>query len=143
MQQLAPGRIFVSLDEHNFYQTAGADPDGFVASLPEAATLDEVQRVPALLSAIKRVVDQDLRPARFLLTGSANLLLLPAVSEFLAGRMEMAQLHPLTESEKERRPGRFLSALLNGELKRGSVPRRSLPGRRCRSAWWPVAIPPR
>lgn len=52
-QQLAPDRAFVSLDEHNYYQTAGADLDGFVASLPEAVTLDEVQRVPALLSAIK------------------------------------------------------------------------------------------
>ena len=114
-----PGRSFVSLDEHNFYQTAGADPDGFVASLPEAVTLDEVQRVPALLSAIKRAVDEDRRPGRFLLTGSANLLLVPTVSESLAGRMELAQLHPLTEPEKERRPGRFLSALLNGELKPG------------------------
>ena len=106
-QQLAPDRAFVSLDEHNYYQTAGADPDGFVASLPEAVTLDEVQRVPALLSAIKRAVDQDRHPGRFLLTGSANLLLVPTVTESLAGRMEMAQLHPLTEAEKERQPGRF------------------------------------
>ena len=64
-QQLAPDRAFVSLDEHNYYQTAGADPDGFVASLPEAVTLDEVQRVPALLSAIKHAVDQDRRPRSF------------------------------------------------------------------------------
>ena len=59
VQQLAPDRAFVSLDEHNYYQTAGADPDGFVASLPEAVTVDEVQRVPVLLSAIKRAVDRD------------------------------------------------------------------------------------
>ena len=122
-QQLAPDRAFVSLDEHNYYQTAGADPDGFVASLPEAVTLDEVQRVPALLSAIKRAVDQDRRPGRFLLTGSANLLLVPTVTESLAGRMEMAQLHSLTEAEKERQPGRFLSDLLNGALKPGIQPK--------------------
>ena len=100
VQQLAPDRAFVSLDEHNYYQTAGADPDGFVASLPEAVTLDEVQRVPTLLSAIKRAVDQDRRPGRFLLTGSANLLLVPTVTESLAGRMEMAQLHPFDRIRK-------------------------------------------
>ena len=121
-QQLASERAFVSLDEHNYYQNAGADPDGFVASLPEEVTLDEVQRVPALLPAIKRSVDQDRRPGRFLLTGSANLLLVPTVTESLAGRMEMAQLHPLTESEKERRPGRFLGDLLKGALEPGIRP---------------------
>lgn len=122
VQQLAPDRAFVSLDEHNYYQTAGADPDGFVASLPEAVTLDEVQRVPALLSAIKRAVDRDRRPGRFLLTGSANLLLVPTVTESLAGRMEMAQLYPLTESEKARQLGCFLRDLLNGAIKPGIRP---------------------
>ena len=122
VQQLAPDRAFVSLDEHNYYQTAGADPDGFVASLPEAVTLDEVQRVPVLLSAIKRAVDRDRRPGRFLLTGSANLLLVPTVTESLAGRMEMAQLYPLTESEKARQPGHFLRDLLSGAIKPGIRP---------------------
>ncbi len=122
VQQLASERAFVSLDEHNYYQNAGADPDGFVASLPEEVTLDEVQRVPGLLTAIKRAVDQDRRPGRFLLTGSANLMLVPTVTESLAGRMEMAQLHPLTESEKERLPGRFLGDLLNGALEPGIRP---------------------
>ena len=122
VQQLASERAFVSLDEHNYYRNAGADPDGFVVSLPEAVTLDEIQRVPALLTAIKRSVDQNRRPGRFLLTGSANLLLVPTVTESLAGRMEMAQLHPLSESEKERRPGRFLGDLLNGMLEPGVRP---------------------
>ena len=122
VQQLAPNRAFVSLDEHNYHQTALADPAGFVASLPETVTLDEVQRVPALLPAIKLAVDQDRRPGRFVLTGSANLLLVPTVTESLAGRMEMAQLHPLTESEKARAPGRFLSDLLNGAIKPGIRP---------------------
>ncbi len=116
VQQLAPDRAYVSLDEQNYRQTALADPAGFVASLPEAVTLDEVQRAPELLPAIKRAVDQDRRPGRFVLTGSANLLLVPTVTESLAGRMEMAQLHPLTESEKARAPGHFLSDLLNGAI---------------------------
>ena len=122
VQQLAPDRAYVSLDEQNYRQTALADPAGFVASLPDTVTLDEVQRAPALLPAIKRAVDQDRRPGRFVLTGSANLLLVPTVTESLAGRMEMAQLHPLTESEKARAPGRFLSDLLNGAIEPGIRP---------------------
>ena len=117
VQHLAPERAFFSLDENNYYQTAVLDPPGFVAALPDAATVDEVQRVPALLPAIKRAVDRDRRPGRFLLTGSANLLLVPTVTESLAGRMEIVQLQPLTEAEKERKRGGFLIALLEGALK--------------------------
>ena len=117
VQHLAPDRAFFSLDENNYYQTAALDPSGFVAALPAAVTVDEVQRVPALLPAIKRAVDRSRRPGRFLLTGSANLLLLPTVTESLAGRMEIVQLQPLTEAEKERKNGRFLIALLQGALK--------------------------
>ena len=101
----------------NYYQTAVLDPSGFVAALPDATTIDEVQRFPALLPAIKRTVDRDRRPGRFLLTGSANLLLVPTVTESLAGRMEIVQLQPLTEAEKEGKRGRFLIALLEGALK--------------------------
>ena len=115
-RRLAPARTFISLDEPAYHRTAVADPAGFVAGLPDAATVDEVQRAPALLPAIKHAVDQDRRPGRFLLTGSSNLLLAPAITESLAGRMEIVQLHPLTESEKARRPGRFVEALLAGRL---------------------------
>lgn len=127
-QQLAPRRTFVSLDEPSYYRTATDDPAGLVASLAEAATVDEVQRAPALLPAIKHAVDRDRRPGRFLLTGSANLLLTPAVTESLAGRMEIVQLHPLTESEKERRPGGFLDALLTGALEPAIRPREASSG---------------
>ncbi len=116
VQLLAPDRAYISLDENNYHRTAVNDPEGFISSLPEAVTLDEVQRAPEVLPAIKRAVDRDRRPGRFLLTGSANLLFVPKVTESLAGRMEIAQLQPLTEAEKERKPGRFLSALLEGAL---------------------------
>ena len=119
VRQLAPDRAYISLDEHNYHQTALADPAGFVASLPDAVTLDEVQRAPAILPSIKHAVDRDRRPGRFVLTGSANLLMVPTVTESLAGRMEIAQLHPLTESEKARAPGRFLSDLLNEAIEPG------------------------
>ena len=117
VQQLAPDRAYISLDETNYHRTAVEDPEGFIASLPDAVTLDEVQRAPGLLPAIKRAVDRGRRPGRFLLTGSANLLFVPKVTESLAGRMEIVQLQPLTEAEKERKPGRFLSVLLEGSLK--------------------------
>ncbi len=110
-------RGYVSLDEDGYYRTATEDPDGFVARLPSRVTLDEVQRVPALLTAIKRSVDRDRRPGRFLLTGSANLLLLPGVSESLAGRMEVILLQPLTESEKELQSGGFLRNFLGGGIR--------------------------
>jgi len=112
--RLDPERLFVSLDESRYLDTALDDPDGFVRSLPRRVTIDEVQRAPRILRAIKRSVDLDRQPGRFLLTGSTNLLLLPDVDESLAGRMEIARLQPLSESEKERRPGRFLRTLLSG-----------------------------
>lgn len=114
---LEKGRGYISLDEDGYFQAATEDPDGFVARLPARVTLDEVQRVPALLTAIKRAVDRDRRPGRFLLTGSANLLLLPGVNESLAGRMEVIPLQPLTESEKQRNAGDFLRQFLDGSLR--------------------------
>lgn len=112
VQTLEPEHAFVSLDETPYRRVATEDPVGFVAGLPDAVILDEVQRVPDLLPAIKHSVDRDRRPGRFLLTGSANLLLLPKITESLAGRVEIAQLQPLTEAEKVRKSGRFLSAVL-------------------------------
>jgi predicted AAA+ superfamily ATPase len=79
-------------------------------------TIDEVQRAPGLFRAIKSAVDRDRRPGRFLLTGSANLLLLPEIGDSLAGRIEVVQLHPLTESEKSRKRGTLLRAILDHRL---------------------------
>ena len=122
VQTLAPDRAYVTLDEEPPLRTAREDPVGFIAALPARVTLDEVQRAPGLLLAIKAAVDRNRRPGRFLLTGSADLLLLPKVGDSLAGRIEFVQLHPLTESEKERQPGALLQAFLAGRL----VPR--IPG---------------
>ena len=113
VQHLASDRGYVSFDEEPIARAATLDPVRFVAALPRRITLDEVQRVPQLLPAIKRSVDQDREPGRFLLTGSANLLLLPRVTESLAGRMAIADLQPLTEVEKEGRQGQFLRLLLD------------------------------
>jgi uncharacterized protein len=116
-QQLARRYAYVSFDDPATLAFAQADPAGFVAALPDPVILDEVQRVPELLRTIKLAVDRDRRPGRFVLTGSANLLLLPRLGDSLAGRMEVVQLQPLTAAEQARKPGRFLAALLEGELK--------------------------
>lgn len=106
-----PKRAYYTFDDPTLFDFATADPVGFLASLPETVTLDEIQRVPALLPVIKVAVDRDRRPGRFLLTGSANLLLLPTASESLAGRMAVVRLQPLTEAEKNGAAGRFLAHL--------------------------------
>lgn len=95
-RQLQPERTYVSFDDATLLAAARYDPMGFVAGLPEQVILDEVQRVPELLPAIKLSVDNDRRSGRFILTGSANLLL-PGVQESLAGRMEVGYLNPLSE----------------------------------------------
>jgi len=120
-RSLEPNRTYITLDDSNFLHIATTDPDGFVDRLPPQVILDEIQRAPALLVAIKRVVDRDRQPGRFLLTGSADLLLLPGVSESLAGRMEILHLQPLTEAEKSRSGGDFLRMLLSGELRESMI----------------------
>jgi predicted AAA+ superfamily ATPase len=90
---------YLSLDDAATLAAASADPPGFVAGLGERTVIDEVQRAPALLPAIKLAVDADRRPGRFLLTGSANILALPRISESLAGRMQIVPLEPLSQGE--------------------------------------------
>jgi hypothetical protein len=116
VRAMMPKRPFFSLDHPPYLSAAKGDPAGFVAALPREVTIDEIQRAPELLPAIKLSVDLDRLPGRFVLTGSANLLLLPAVTESLAGRMETARLMPLSEAEKEHRPGLFLTDLLRGDI---------------------------
>ncbi|MEL6710263.1 MAG: ATP-binding protein [Pseudomonadota bacterium] len=113
---LSADRAYFTLDDHTTYVAACKDPTGFIQSLPYQVTLDEVQRAPELLFAIKMAVDRDRSPGRFLLTGSANLLLLPRVQESLAGRIEILHLHPLTEAEKEQQFPHFLTRLLDQQL---------------------------
>lgn len=114
---LEPEYAYLSLDDEATLAFARSDPTGFVLALPEKVVLDEVQRVPELLRAIKLSVDNNRKPGRFVLTGSANLLLLPNLGDSLAGRMEVLYLQPLSAAELARQPGGFLSALLRGKLK--------------------------
>lgn len=105
------GYGYASFDDDALRAAALADPVGFVTSLPARMVLDEVQRAPELFTALKVVVDADRQPGRFLLTGSANVMLLPRLADSLAGRIEMQRLHPLAQCEIEGRDSGFLSAL--------------------------------
>lgn len=105
---------FLTLDDLTTLDVVRADPVGFIRGL-DRAVIDEVQRAPEILLAIKRSVDTDKRPGRFLLTGSANLMTLPQVADSLAGRMEIAELLPLSQSELRRTPCDFLQRVLQGK----------------------------
>ncbi len=101
------GIPYFTLDDDNLLSSVRADPVGFIRRL-DRAVIDEVQHAPELLRAMKISIDQDRRPGRFLLTGSANLLAVPEVSDSLAGRMEILTLLPLMQAEIERRENHFL-----------------------------------
>lgn len=105
---------FLTLDDANVLRSALNDPVGFVRGL-DRAVIDEVQRVPDLLLAIKNLVDDDKTPGRFLLTGSANLMTLPKVADSLAGRMEVIKLLPLSQSEIIGTKSNFIDRAFAGE----------------------------
>jgi len=112
---------YITFDDLAQAEVARADPVGFIRNLPRKRTaLDEVQRVPDTLMAIKQAVDEDRTPGRFLLTGSTNALLLPKVSDALVGRVETVRLAPLSECEISEceingTQATCLEKLLNGE----------------------------
>jgi uncharacterized protein len=101
---------YVTLDDAAVLAAAHVDPMGFISRFSGPVVLDEIQRAPELLRAIKTSVDRDRRPGRFLLTGSANVLFLPRVSDTLAGRMEIHTLWPLSQGEIDGRRESFVDA---------------------------------
>lgn len=110
------GYRYISFDDDNQLQAAKTDPVGFIQSLPEKVILDEIQRTPELFLAIKASVDQNRKPGRFLLTGSANILLLPQLADSLAGRMEIMQLRPLAQCEIAGHLPNFLTQVFSANL---------------------------
>jgi len=113
----AAGYAYISFDDDVLRASVLADPVGFVADLPDKVVLDEVQRVPELFTALKVAVDRDRRPGRFILTGSANVLLVPRLADSLAGSMEILRLHPLAQSELAAKQPDFLDALFGDGFK--------------------------
>jgi uncharacterized protein len=90
---------YITLDDPTTLGALTSSPVSFLQSLPFGTVIDEVQRVPEVFTSIKYVVDKDRQNGRFLLTGSANVLLLPKLSDSLAGRMEIHTLRPLSQGE--------------------------------------------
>ena len=106
-----PDAIVVTLDDRTQREAAAADPRSFVARA-DPLVIDEVQRVPDLLPAIKAEVDRDRRPGRFVLTGSTRLLSVAELASSLVGRVEIIDLWPLSAGEIDGREERFVDALL-------------------------------
>lgn len=108
LQAPAGGMTYLTLDDPAILEAARVDPVGLLRQV-DTAIIDEVQRAPQLLLALKLAIDQDRRPGRFLLTGSANLLTLPQIADSLAGRMEVHALLPLSQAELQNRESDFLA----------------------------------
>jgi len=123
VRQIAATELrYLTLDDELTLLSAREDPVGMIRSL-DRAVIDEIQRAPKLLLAIKKSVDEDRRPGRFLLTGSANLMALPTVADSLAGRMETLSLLPLSQSEIEGQSANWLDGVFKGQIpKPGTAP---------------------
>ena len=117
----ALGLRYLTLDDATTLLSARQDATGLIRGL-DRVVIDEVQRAPQLLLAIKKSVDEDRRPGRFLLTGSANLMTLPTVADSLAGRMETLSLLPLSQSEIHGADANWVDAAFAGRLLKVTVP---------------------
>jgi predicted AAA+ superfamily ATPase len=132
------GRQYLTFDDPGVLAAAKRDPNGFITGLNTPVTLDEVQHVPELFPAIKAAIDRKREPGRFLLTGSANVMLLPKLSEALVGRMEVLTLWPFSQGEVNGIKEGFIDALFSkrpgwtsgksGELRRDELFERVLVG---------------
>ena len=114
---------YLTFDDDDIRAAAEADPIGFVERRASRVVLDEVQRVPGLFISIKAAIDRDRTPGRFLLTGSSNVLLLPALSDSLAGRLALQRLHPLSQDELMGVRSTFLDRAFGGDFTGGLVER--------------------
>jgi predicted AAA+ superfamily ATPase len=121
LRMAEPGIRYLTLDDELTLLAAKEDPVGMIRSL-DRAVIDEIQRAPELLLAIKKTVDEDRRPGRFLLTGSANLMILPTVADSLAGRMETLTLLPLSQCEMRHSTVNWLDSVFTGEFPQVSTP---------------------
>lgn len=109
-------KAYITLDDLSQLEAARKDPHGFISSITHPLAIDEIQRAPQLLQAIKKSIDEDRRPGRFLLTGSANIFSYPGISESLAGRIDIISLEGLSLGEilQQAAPSSFLNDLFSG-----------------------------
>jgi predicted AAA+ superfamily ATPase len=107
------GRHYITFDDPGVLAAARSDPNGFLAGLPLPVTLDEIQHVPELFPVVKAAIDRRRHPGQFLLTGSANVMLLPKISESLTGRMEILTLWPFSQGEMKNHQESFVDSLFS------------------------------
>jgi predicted AAA+ superfamily ATPase len=115
----------MTLDDFSVLTAVRRDPAGFLAGFHEPLVIDEVQKATDLFVAIKASVDRDRQPGRFLLTGSANILLLPRLSESLAGRMEILNLWPFSQGELIGSTERFVDTIFEDKFPLPKVARKN------------------
>lgn len=150
VQQIAtathPAR-YLTMDRAAVLAAARSDPEGFLLETKGPLILDEIQRAPELVLAIKASVDRDRRPGRFLLTGSANILQLTKLADLLVGRMEVLTLWPLSQGEIEKAREGFIDAVFGNELPDlpnsntgGNIPSKKDLARRILSGGYPEAV---
>jgi predicted AAA+ superfamily ATPase len=108
--------VYYTLDDYSILSSIKLDPYNFLVSQTKPIILDEIQRAPEAFLALKRIVDERRVPGRFVLTGSANILMLPKLADSLAGRMEILTLWPLSCSELHGQYSQRVSALLTGDF---------------------------
>jgi predicted AAA+ superfamily ATPase len=109
------GMQYLTLDDELTRTAALSDPVGLLRGR-DRLIIDEVQRAPNLLLTLKKSIDDDRRPGRFLLTGSANIMTLPTVADSLAGRMETLTLLPLAQSEMRNGNTNWLDSVFSGTI---------------------------
>lgn len=112
---------YLTFDDSGILSAAQNNPYDFISGYSENLVIDEVQRVPEIFLAIKNLVDKNRKPGKFILTGSANVLLLPKISESLAGRIEILNLFPLSQSELSNANINFIDELFGKDLKPNGV----------------------
>lgn len=113
---------YLTLDDPTLLAAALADPVSFIERSEKLIIIDEVQRAPELFLAIKRNVDRNRKPGRFLLTGSADVFMLPQLSESLAGRVEVLTLQPMAQAEVENCQPELIPALFADRLPSDAIP---------------------
>lgn len=107
---------YITFDDFKNISAVTSDPETFFSGRKTPIILDEIQRVPKVFLTIKKIVDENRKPGIFILTGSANPLLLPKVSDSLAGRMFIINLYPFSQGEIKKKKEIFLETIFSNKI---------------------------
>lgn len=131
---------YVTFDDPSTLNAARGDPTGFLAGLTGDVTIDEVQACPEIFPALKLAVDNDRRAGRFLLTGSANALVVPEMSRALVGRVELITMRALSQGELEGRREDFIDWAFGDDPPKGQFERPTSLAARVTTGGFPEAV---